>query len=559
MDRKPRKVDELRRGRSELESHYIDELIAGRLSRRDFLRRGGMIGLSVPTMGAILTACGGANNSSSSASAPVKRGGHLRVASQAPAASLNPLTIADGGGFNMLCQTGEFLIMDNTGRMEAPLRPVLALSWRPNAAATVWTFKLRPGVKFHDGSPMTADDVVYTFQQLVDPKNASNALSVFGGILSPGGVQKLSSMTVAFHLETPNGNFPYLVSSDNYNAIIVPKGTNFAKWGDTFIGTGPWKLHSYTPNVGASFVANPAYWGPKPLLAGTQWTFYASQSPQILALQGGQVDVVNGFSTQGAQAVLNNPAYSIVTLKSSSHNELSMRNDQPPFNDPRVREAVALTLDRSALVKALIGGYGTVGNDSPFAPIFPSTDTTVPQRTQNIAKAKQLLSAAGHSNGFHTEMFTLVLKEVPLLAQAVAAAVAKVGITIDLKVETSTAYYGKSTFGNSDWLDGTMSLVNYAGRGVPNVFLEAPLTSHGVWNAAHFRNKSYDNLVKQYVGTVDLQSQKAIAGKIQRLLLAETPLIIPYFLDLLIVTKSNVHGVYGSPVQQGFFDKAYIS
>jgi len=560
MDPNHRKLDQIRAGRSELESHHIDELVAGRLSRREFLRRSSIIGLSVPTMGAILAACGGANSSASSASAPTKRGGILRVANQVPAAAVNPLTVTDGGGIVMLCQTGEFLINENAGQAGQPLLPVLALSWRPNATGTVWTFKLRPGVKFHDGSPMTADDVVYTFQQLVEPKNASNALSAFMGILSPSGVVKVDPMTVAFHLETPNGNFPYLVSSDTYNAIIVPKGTDFAKWQSTFIGTGPWKLGSYTQNVGASFVANPNYWGPKPLLSGTQFSFFASQSPQVLALQGGQVDVVSVLgSVQGAQALLNNPQYNIVTLKSSIHEELSMRNDQAPFTDPRVRQAVALTLNRPDLVKALIGGYGSVGNDSPFAPIFPSTETSVSQRTQNIAKAKQLLSAAGHPNGFRTRMFAEINKEVPLLAQAIAADAAKAGITIDLKVETQTAYYGKSTFGNSDWLDGTMSLLNYAGRGVPNVVLQATLTSGGVWNAARFRNTEYNTLVKQYVATVDLQTQKQIAGKIQSLLLAETPVIVPYFVDELNATKSNVHGLYGSQAQQLFLGKAYMS
>lgn len=560
MDRDTLKLDEIRAGRSEAENHYIDELVAGRLSRRDFLRRGSIIGLSVPTMGAILAACGGANSSkTSTGSAPAKRGGVLRVGSIAPTAAVNPLTVTDGGGIVMLCQTGEFLINDNTGRPGVQLQPVLAKSWSSNANATVWTFKLRPGVKFHDGAPMTADDVVYTFQQQVDPKNAANALSAFSGILGPSGVVKVDPMTVAFHLETAIGNFPYLVSSNTYNAIIVPKGTDFAKWQSTFIGTGPWKLSRYTQNVGASFAANPSYWGPKPLLSGTQFTFYASQSPQILALQGGQVDMISPFTLQGAAALLNNPQYNIVRLRSSSHQELSMRCDHAPFTDPRVRQAVALTLDRPGLVKALINGYGTVGNESTFAPIFPSTDTSVPQRVQNLSTAKQLLSAAGMPNGFRSTLFVGISEELPLLAQAVAADAAKVGIDITLKVETLTAYYGKSTFGNSDWLDGAMSLVNYAGRGVPNVVLEATLTSNGVWNAAHFRNKQYDSLVKQYVATVDLQTQKQIAGKIQTLLLAQTPVIVPYFIDELNATKSNVHGVLGSQALQLFLGQAYMT
>ena len=207
----------------------------------------------------------------------------------------------------------------------------------------------------------------------------------------------------------------------------------------------------------------------------------------------------------------------------------------------------------------LIAGYGTIGNDNPFSPIFPSTDTNVPQRTQNLTKAKQLLDAAGHPSGFHTELFTGISQELPLLAQAIAADAAKIGITISLKVETLSVYYGKSTFGNSDWLDGTMSLVNYAGRGVPNVFLEAPLTTHGVWNAARFHNPQCDALVKQYVAAIDLQTQKQIAGKIQTLLLAETPIVIPYFIDELNATKSNVHGVYGSQVGQLFLGDAYMT
>ena len=115
-------------------------------------------------------------------------------------------------------------------------------------------------------------------------------------------------MTVAFHLEAPNGNFPYLVSSDNYNAIIVPKGTDFSKWQSTFMGTGAFKLKSYTQNVGAEFVANPSHWGGRPYLDGTNFNFYTSQPPQILALQGGQVDVITQFVVQGAQGLLNNPS-----------------------------------------------------------------------------------------------------------------------------------------------------------------------------------------------------------------------------------------------------------
>jgi peptide/nickel transport system substrate-binding protein len=557
-----RRLDPIRDRSSELENHYIDELVAGRISRRDFVRKGAVIGMSTTLMGAILSACGGANSSSSassgsssSAGTPVK-GGTLKLASVTPAGAINPITISDAGGLCLIAQTGEFLTFDNN--MQLTLQPMLATKWTPSKNGAVWTFNIRQGVKFHNGSPLTADDVVYTFQQLSDPKNASNALSTFTGVLKPAGVVKVDASTVAFHLEAPNGNFPYIVSSDNYNAVIVPKGTDYAKYQKTFIGTGPFKLQSYNQNVSASFVANPNYWGGPPHLDGTTFNFYASQPPQVLALQGGQVDVIVQFVVQGAQSLLSG-SYNIIKLKSANHRELSMRNDMAPFTDPRVRQAIALSLDRPGMVSALLQGDGVIGNDSPFSPKFPSTDASVPQRVQDISKAKQLLAAAGHPNGFSTTLTTEQYEEIPALAQVIAEAATKIGVNMKLKVETQSAYYGKATYGNSDWLDAIISLVDYGDRGVPNVFLEAPLTSGGPWNAAHFKNKTYDGLVKQYVAAVDLQVQKSLAGKIETLLLNETPLVIPYFIDGLTASTPSVHGLNPTSIAAIYLKDAYKS
>ena len=564
MSRSNSELDRLRSGRTELENHYIDELVSGNLSRRDFLRRGSTIGMSIPLLGAILAACGGGSSSSASssggastASAPPTKGGTLRVASVTPAAAVNPLTIADAGGLTMINQTGEFLIFDSN--LKLALQPMLALSWTPNTDGSVWTFKLRQGVTFHNGAAMTADDVVWTFQQLSDPKNASSALSTFAGVLTPAGVKKVDASTVEFHLEAPNANFPYFVSSDNYGAIIVPKGTDYGKWQTTFIGTGAFKLGSYTQNVGATFVPNPNYWGTKPLLASTSFKFYSSQAPMFLALQGNDVDVIAQFAPAGAAAILNNPTYKIIKLKSANHRELSMRNDQAPFTDARVRQAVAYTLDRPGAVAALLSGDGSVANDYPFGPRYPSTDTSVPQRTQDIAKAKQLLAAAGHPNGFSTTLLTEQYQEIPELAQVIVADAAKAGIKITPKIESQSVYYGKFTFGNSDWLDGTMSLVDYGDRGAPNVYLTSPLTSSGVWNAARFKNPQYDALVKQYVAALDLATQKTIAGKIENLLLAETPIVYPYWIDGLTASTQQVNGLNPTSIAQLYLNAAYKS
>jgi peptide/nickel transport system substrate-binding protein len=558
-----RRLGRIREEQGEIGNHVIDEFVAGRLSRRDFLRRGSVVGISLPVLGAVLAACGSSGSSSPSSSPSTgagQSGATIKAGIIVPTAAINPLTVADQGGLDMLAQTGEYLCLSD---QHLTLQPVLAESWTPNSTADVWTFKIRQGVKFHNGAPLTADDVVYTYQLQTNPKNASNALSNLGGVLAPSGVKKVDDFTVEFHLEAPNGNFPYLTSSDNYNMIIIPNNYNPANWQSSFIGTGPFVLKSYTPKVSASFTRNEQYWGTKAKPAATEFTFYADQTPAILALTSGTIDVVGQFAVSGGEQLLASGApYNIIRLKSSAHRELSMRCDQAPFTDPRVRQAIALTLNRPGIVQALFKGYADLGNDSPFAPVFPSTNTSVPQRTANLAKAKALLSAAGHPSGFSTKLVTEQLLEIPSYAQIVAQAAKSIGVTIKLTIESSSAYYGKATFGNSDWLDATMSLVDYGHRSVPNVFLGAPLetinakTGTGSWNAAHFNNTQYDSLVSQYAAAVDLSTQRTIAGQIETLLLDQTPIIFGYFYNYLTATAKNVSGAYPTAIGHIFLYNA---
>ena len=558
------KLSRLRRGQGEIANHVIDEFAAGRLSRREFIRRGTVVGISIPVVDAILTACGSSPSSPSSPSSSTspaaagKAGATINAGIVVPTAEINPLTVADQGGLDMLAQTGEYLTLSD---QSLNLRPVLATSWKANSAATVWTFKIRQGVKFSNGHPLTADDVVYTYKLQTNPKSGGNALSAFGGVLQPSGVVKVDDFTVAFHLEAPNGNFPYLTSSDNYNMIILPSGYDPAKWQGTFVGTGPFILKSYTPKVGASFTANPSYWGTKALPAATQFTFYDTQTPGILALTAGSIDVLGQFAVSGGEQLLAG-GYNIIKLKSSAHRELSMRCDTGPFTDPRVRRAIALTLDRTAIVTALFKGYADLGNDSPFAPVFPSANTSVAQRAANVTEAKSLLAAAGHGAGFSTQLITEDFLEIPQFAQIVAEAAAPLGVKINLKVESSSAYYGKATFGNSDWLDAPMSLVDYGHRSVPNVFLTAPLETinakagTGAWNAAHFANAQYDKLAAQYIAAIDLSTQRSVAGQIETLLLDQTPIIFAYFYNYLTATASSVSGVYPTAIGHLFLYNA---
>ena len=534
-------LDRLRRGAGALGHHVIDEYRAGHIDRRGFLRHAARVGLALPLPGGRAKAGG-------------RPGATLRVAAPMPAGAIDPVSLSDTGGLLLLMQTGEFLLRSAP---DLGLRPALATAWRPNADGSVWTFALRPGVRFHDGRAMTADDVVATMDRLADPANGSNALSSFRGVLSRGGARRVDALSVAFQLDAPHGNFPYYVSSDNYNAVILPAdyAGGFEK---DFNGTGPFRLARYLPNFGAAFVRNPDWWGGPVRPARTEWSFYADQAPQILALQAGQVDVVAELAAQGARGLLDDPAVRLIRLRSAAHRQLHMRTDAPRFADKRVRQAVALTLDRPALVQGLFRGQAELGNDSPIAPLYPS-GAPQPQRRKDLGRARALLAEAGVADGFEAVLTTERLGEMPDYAVVVQNACAAVGIRLRLRVEETAAYYGTARPGGSDWLDSEMGLTDYGHRGVPDVMLAAPLLSGGAWNAARFADPAYDALVAEYVAATDLGAQRAAAGRIDALLLDQTPMVLAYFYDQLTATAAGVTGVEPTAITQLFLHDAAVA
>ncbi|HET6696008.1 MAG TPA: ABC transporter substrate-binding protein [Gaiellaceae bacterium] len=564
MDEKQRRVDEVRRESTELENHLIDEYVNRKISRKELMRRGTAVGMSIPVLSFIAAACGGDDDDDGASqtgggettAGAVQPGGTVRVALIQPTTEPNPLLVQDEGGAGMLGATGEYLSFSDEN---LELQPRLAESWEPNDDGSVWTFKIRSGVTFHNGAPMTSEDVVATFEKLINPDGGSaNAQSALGGVLSAGNMEAPDETTVVFNLDAPNGNFPTLVSSANYNAIIIPADLDPADWGQTFEGTGPFKLQSFTPQQGATFVRNDAYWGDKANPDTVDVKFYAEEAPMIVALQGDEVDFVEHFSVAGGKALLDNPDVQVIAIQTATHRQLHMRTDKEPFTDARVRQAIALAIDRNALVDGLWEGLADIGNDSPFAPVYPSTDTSVPQREQDIEQAKQLLADAG-AEGFTVQLDTWDGFEIPDLAQLVKSAAAEIGVTINLNITDAGTYYGDGVYGKSPWLDSVMGITDYGHRPVPNVYLTAALAGDpklGVWNSAHFKNDDYDELVRQYVAALDVETQKGVAKQIQELLLEETPIIFPYFYNFLSAAKPNLQGAVSAATGQFDLSKA---
>ena len=544
MDRHTRRaIEDYRRHEAgPIENNLVDELLAGDLDRQELLRRGAMFGLSAGLLGTLLAYAGEAPAATlAPATRSVTRGGTLRVAVTKPGAAIEPSKIDTVGAVGVVSIPGEYLTYASPS---GKLQPWLATSWKPNRDATVWTFQIRRGVRFHDGKTLTADDVVSTFKVLTGKDSA--AASVFKGILSPGGVRKTGPYTVQFRLQQATGGFPYLVSQSTYQGPILPRSYRVGTYVRSKMpGTGPYKLQSYVEGRSAVFVRNEAYWGGSPPLDEVRLTFYESSAPQVLALRAGQVDLVQQLSAQEVLPFAGSSRYQVWTAKTANHRQLGMRTDQESFRDPRVRRAVALTLDRPDLVQRLWRGRAIIGNDSPFTPLYPSTSRGVAQRRKSLQQARQLLAAAGQSSLSFT-LTTWQNLEIPDYAQIVQSSARQAGIDVKLEILSGGEYYGAPPntdyATNTPWLNRTATITDYGHRAIPNVYLTAAFATGGEWNASKYSNPRFDAALKSYIAASDLASQRRHARTMQTILLADTPVIIAYFYDWIAAGSPKVRG-----------------
>ncbi|MEJ2630745.1 MAG: ABC transporter substrate-binding protein [Acidihalobacter sp.] len=503
----------------------ISRFRAGEIDRRDFLKSAGALGVGFVAGGAL------ALNPSTAEAANVKRGGTLRVAAPATK-SIDPLKIDNAGAIAIVQQVGEYLVW---AEPDLSLRPVLATAWHTTDGGKTWIFKLRKGVRFHDGREMTADDVVTTFERLVDPNKASVARGQLS-FLKPGGTTRVDKYTVKFSLERAIGQFPYYTQI--YNAVILPKdyAGNFA---ENPVGTGPFKLISYKPQQSVSYVRNEHYWDAgKPYLDKVEIGLYGSPQPMILALQGDETDMMLAVSANDAKPLARDKNIHIDRAHSSATRLLCMRVDQKPFDDARVRKAVALCLNRPAMVKALLAGAGQVADDSPIAPIF-GLKTDVQQRKQDIAQARKLLAAAGYSQGFDIDLHTSNYLELPQYAVLAQQMLAPAGIRVKLRIEPLSVYY-------SHWTKVSFGLTDWTGRSTPSQILNAAFSGSSDWNASHWQNAKFEKLVSELEAATGAKRRNELAHEIAVLMLEETPAAIAYFIDLLRPMNRKVRGVQGN-------------
>ena len=565
--------DRARRAESSEELELVESFAQGRVNRRDFLRRGTAIGLSVPFMGAVLAACGSDSDSSSEStegggegtetttggatetSTPTGTvGGTIRVASQKPAGPLDPVAMQDLGTYGIIAQCFEFLCTLG----DTDIAPGLAESWEPNEDGSVWTFNLRQGVKWQDGTDFTAADVAATMDRLVEYGNSG-----LKGVIEAGAVDTSDPTKAVFTLVSPNGNFPYLVSVYNAQAVITPVAFTVGTTLDQAPnGTGPFKfvVDAWDPATGASFERNDAWWGGQPALEGSVWSFFDDEGTMVTATAGGEVDAIVQFQVNGGDALFNDANFNVLAMRAATHRQIWMRCDEGQFADKRVRQALALTIDRDQLIETLFRGQADIGNDHVIAPLYPFFSDTVPQRTRDIEAAKALLEEAGVPDLTATLHFGQ-LQEIPEMAQLVKQQAAEAGITLELAGESLDTFY------SAQWCPGEpadppcsgaaeLGIVDYGHRATPDVYLNAALATNGVWNSSQYSSPAFDEAFRTYQEAIGVDAQTEACASIEAILNDEVPVILPYFYNYISGYNNKFTGVRVSALGQMFLDQA---
>ena len=265
----------------------------------------------------------------------------------------------------------------------------------PNAAADVWTVRLKQGLEFHNGKTVTADDVLFSIRRLLDPKTGATAAAQLGA-LDMKASKTLDERTVEFHLKRPTSFFDQILSDIVY---IVPVGYNPKKP----VSTGPWKLISYKPGQQTVLEPFANYWGVKPKLDRLVIVELPDDSARVNALLSGQVDAINQVPFAQVPVLQANGNLQTVVSPTAAWNPITMRVDTAPFNDVRVRQAIRLVMDREQAVKTALFGQGIPASDY-YGRFDPAAGTGL-KRTPDIERAKSLLKAAGKS-GLKVELVT---------------------------------------------------------------------------------------------------------------------------------------------------------
>lgn len=408
--------------------------------------------------------------------------------------------------------------------------PELATKWESNADSTVWTLTLRSGVKFHDGSAFDANDAVYSINRMIDPKFDSPVRAVLG-IISKA--EAVDTHTLKLALSAGEADLPVLLA--DYRALMTSEGSKDSI-GKTPVGTGPFKMDKFDPEGKTKLSANKDYFLGAPKLAGIEISTIADSASATQALAGGQVDLLLSVDAKSTPLFADASKFTVQHIPSGDWNAIDFSVAKKPFDDPRVRKALRIAVDRQKLTDVVLGKDGGV----------PTCDTPVwsgdPYRwngecTQDIAGAKKLLADAGFPNGIDIEIFTSDVEEHMVdLVQAYQEQAKAAGIRVKLTMSDSSGYW------DNVWMKEPVFVDSWGQRPAAQVLNEV-FRSTATWNPTGLKDSALDTMLNDARSTADAKSRTAKYQAIQQHIFENTAMFIPYHKTLVRAMSAKVKGI----------------
>jgi len=496
-----------------------DSQAGGRLSRRALLAGGmalggvaGLAGLGGPWAAPAVAAAGGAP----------RRGGTFVATQEVDPVSLDPHTDANYSAL----QGFEHVYESLTGYDEKTnVVPALARAWEVGDGGKTYTFHLRPNVKFHNGQTMTADDVKYSIERVLDPKTGSGWRSWLDALKE---IKAVDPLTVQMTLDAP---FPDLlgVFASLRASGIMPKG--YAERENVRIkavGTGPFKLVEYVPQEHIAYTRNADYWDqPLPYLDGMTFKILTEETARLAALRAGQVQYA-ALSAQGVATL--QQAQGVTVLRSpNAWVALHYINvSRKPLDDPRVRRALRMAVDTNEVIQKAVYGAGVPSGPVPTGyGDWPLDPKSLPYLTPDLDGARKLLAEAGYPNGG----FTIEIKCSPQYPEFVASTLVVQDTLRKLNVTTQVQQMEWGAFGQAH-----LQEIRSGGRDGGEIFASATtfrpgpdgyvypyFSARGTANDGGYSNPKLEALMTQARSIANHDERRSLYVEIQRILLDEVP------------------------------------
>ncbi len=478
----------------------------------------------------VLSACSSEEDDESTG----KRGGTLRVAIIADNNTFDPAHSLSSSDNSITILTYDNLVLRQA---DMSLKPMLATSWEPNADLTAYTFHLREDVKFHHGKDFNADDVVFTFNRLLDEATGSPAASALSSIKD---TIKVDEFTVRFDLNSPDSFFPDTLSL--YQGRIVPSDIDPVRFATEEFGTGPFINEEYLPGERAVFKANPDYWEDgRPYLDEVIFYFMPEPETRIEALKTGAVDMVHDVDAVAVDSIEANPGTRVSEVASSAYLNLAMDMTQEPFGDKRVRQAFQAATDREAIRQVALFGRGIIGNDITIPPTDPHYDSSQPITPYDPERAKELLAQAGYPDGIDITLYTSTITAGMVeMAVAFKESAAPAGIRVSIERAPEDAYWAKV------WMTEAFTTVGWNGRN-PDAAISLAYLSDAAWNETRINIPELDALIIKARGQRTVEERAATYAEVQRILIDDASRIIAVFRPIFYGLSDKVQGLEAHP------------